>query len=288
MYISTARSILATAEMIDAHQHFWKLDRGDYGWLDNASDLLRRDFLPADLLPTLRRYGVERTIVVQAAPTPAETEYLLDLAAENDFIAGVVGWLDLESDEFVVDLERLKARPKFLGLRPMLQDIGDDRWILRQQVLEVLRHMEAMDVGFDILALPRHLPHVVEAVRQVPGLRAVVDHMSKPPIASGLLEPWKAGIAELAALPNIHCKLSGLVTEADHELWSVDDLRPCVEHVLDCFGPDRLIWGSDWPVCGLAGEYGEVLAASQLALPPHLRGDPGIFGDNAARFYRCA
>ena len=272
--------------MIDAHQHFWRIERGNYGWMDGAGPILRRDYLPSDLLPTLRRRGVEKTVLVQAAPTVAETEFMLDLAEANDFIAGVVGWIDLESDGFRDDLARLMRRQKFVGLRPMLQDLEDDRWILRPKVLDALAHIADAGLAFDILVYPRHLPHVVEAMAAAPALRAVLDHMAKPPLASGKLEPWRTDIARLAALPNIHCKVSGLVTEADHARWSVADLAPVVEHVVACFGPGRLMWGSDWPVCRLASDYGEALAAAMLALPAALRGDAAVFGGNAEQFYR--
>lgn len=272
--------------MIDAHQHFWQPDRGDYGWLDGAADILRRNYLPTDLKPTLDRFGVAQTILVQAAPTVAETDYLLRLADENAFIAGVVGWLDLEGEGFAADLKRLSAKPKFVGVRPMLQDLEDDRWILKPRVLGALAKIAEAGLAFDILTFPRHLPYVGEALARVPQLRAVIDHMSKPPIAVGGMEPWKSEIARLAAIPGLHCKLSGLITEARHVSWSVADLQPYVAHVVACFGPDRLIWGSDWPVCRLAGEYGDVLASVMLALPPELRADARIFGGNAAQFYR--
>lgn len=273
---------------IDAHQHFWQPDRGDYGWLDGAPDILRRAYLPGDLKPTLDRFGITHTILVQAAPTVEETEYLLRLAGENDFIAGVVGWLDMEAAGFPDELAGLRENPKFLGIRPMLQDLQDDRFILRPVVLDGLARLADAKLTFDVLSFPRHLPYVAEALDRTPGLRAVVDHLSKPPVASGAMEPWRSGIAALAAMPNVYCKLSGLITEADSQNWSVADLAPYVEHAVACFGPHRLMWGSDWPVCRLAGEYGEVLAATILALPPELRGDPRIFGGNAAQFYGLA
>lgn len=272
--------------MIDAHQHFWRMDRGDYGWLDEATPSLQRDYLPADLAPMLRRYGVRHTVLVQAAPTFAETEFLLELAAGHDFIAGVVGWLDLESEDFGEQLAALKRRPKFVGLRPMLQDIADERWILRPRVLAALEHIRSADLALDILSTPRQLPPVIEALEKVSGLRAVLDHISKPSIATGEIEAWQRDIARLAALPDVYCKISGLITEADHAAWSIADLAAPVAHVAGTFGAERLMWGSDWPVCRLAGEYGDVLAAAMLALPPELSRDEGVFGRNAARFYR--
>ena len=268
--------------IIDAHQHFWKIDRGDYGWMDGAGPTLRRDYLPGDLEPTLRRFGVSATVLVQAAPTTEETDFLLDLAEQHDFIAGVVGWVDLESETFRDDLARLMARPKFVGIRPMLQDLDDDRWILRPRVLAALEHLAAVDLALDILIFPRHLPYVVEALSGLHGLRAVLDHMGKPPVASGVMEPWRGGIAALAKMPNVHCKVSGLITEADHASWTVADMRPYVDHVVAEFGTERLMWGSDWPVCRLAGEYDDWLAAVRLMLP----GNAQLFGANAARFYR--
>lgn len=271
--------------MIDAHQHFWRLDRGDYGWLDGAGPLLRRDYLPGDLAPLLHRYGVSHTIAVQAAPSIAETEYLLDLADSHDFIAGVVGWLDFESADFSEQLARLVGRPKLVGLRPMLQDIDDDRWILRPRVLAALEQVRSAGLALDVLSKPRHLPFVIEALQSVPGLRAVVDHISKPPIESGEAGAWESDMIKLAANPNVYCKISGLITEASHTSWSVGDLTAYVGHVVTCFGAERVMWGSDWPVCRLAGEYGDVLAAATLSLPPALSRDAGIFGENAARFY---
>lgn len=274
--------------LVDAHHHFWKPARGDYGWLGSAPEILRRDYLPSDMVPLLKRFGVAKTILVQAADTEAETEFLLDIARDNDFVAGVVGWLDLDSDDFPARLARMMARPKFVGVRPMLQDLADDAWILRPRVLRSLAHIADSGIAFDFLTFPRHLPHVATVMLQVPGLRAVIDHISKPPIAAGQLDPWREQIARIAAFSNVHCKLSGMVTEADPATWTVADLEPFVHHVADCFGPDRLMLGSDWPVCRIAGEYGDVLAAALLALPARLRSDPGILGTNALRFYRIA
>lgn len=274
--------------LVDAHHHFWKPARGDYGWLSSAPKILQRDYLPSDMTPLLKRFGVERTILVQAAETEAETEFLLDIARDNDFVAGVVGWLDLDSDEFPARLARMMTQPKFVGVRPMLQDLADDAWILRPRVLRSLTHIADSGIAFDFLTFPRHLPHVATALTQVPGLRAVIDHISKPPIAAGQFDPWREQIARVAEFPNVHCKLSGMVTEADPNAWTVADLEPFVHHVADCFGPDRLMLGSDWPVCRIAGDYGDVLAAALLALPARLRSNPGILGANALRFYRIA
>ncbi|RIX99667.1 amidohydrolase [Aureimonas flava] len=274
---------------IDSHQHFWRLSRGDYGWLDDSVKPLVRDFMPEDLEPLLRRAGIDRTVLVQAAATEAETEFLLDIAARTPFVAGVVGWLDMDSDGFPERLAHHRANPHLVGLRPMLQGLDDDAFILRPRVLDNLRRVADTGLAFDILTFPRHLPHVAEALERVPGLRAVVDHLSKPSIASGALDPWRADIAAIAAFPNVCCKVSGMVTEAKAD-WALADLEPYVDHVAACFGADRLLFGSDWPVATLAASYGEVAHAARVLLGRRFGVDDmaKVFGGNAARFYGLA
>jgi len=273
--------------MIDSHQHFWTMARGDYGWMGPHVAPLLRDFTPGDLAPLMARTGITRTIAVQAADSEAETEFLLQLAEQTEFIAGVVGWLDMDSDVFPERLDHLGRAPRFVGLRPMLQDLPDDRFVLRPRVLRHLGLMADRGLALDVLIFPRHLPHVREALALTPGLRAVIDHMAKPEIAAGTLDPWREGIAAVAALPDVSCKLSGLVTEAPAGSWTPDHLRPYVDHVVDCFGPDRLMFGSDWPVCTLAASYAEVNNAARLLTAPHF--GPAdmekLFSTNAARFY---
>lgn len=271
--------------IVDAHHHLWKPARNDYDWMRGALDILLRDYLPDDLAPVLQRFGVVKTIVVQAAQTRAETDFLLDLAGNTDFIAGVVGWLDLESDDFEAQLSIYRNRPKFVGIRPMLQDLPDDDWIMRPKVMRSLEAIAKAGIAFDFLTYPRHLGHVATVLEEIPGLRAVIDHLSKPPIGSGELDPWRAAIERVARFENVYCKLSGLITEADPADWRVGDLQPYVHHAVACFGPERLMFGSDWPVCRLAGEYGDVLAATMRALPAELSADTRIFSRNAARFY---
>jgi len=277
--------------VVDAHHHFWRVDRGDYGWLSpELGEPLYRDYLPADLAPLLRRAGVDRTVLVQAAPTEAETAFLLDLAGRTDFVAGVVGWLDLEDPAFEVKLDGWMKHPKFVGLRPMLQDLDDDAYILRPGAIAALRAVAERGVAFDFLTFPRHLGNVAEALEAVPTLRATIDHISKPDIASGAFEPWARDLARVAAFPGVHCKLSGMITEARHDAWSPGDLRPYVEHVLKAFGPERLMFGSDWPVCLLAGSYAEAFNALRAVLDPLLSGarQAGVYGGNAIRFYRLS
>lgn len=274
---------------IDAHQHYWKLDRGDYGWLKPSAGILYRDYLPSDLTPHLKQTAIDQTIVVQAAPTLAETEYLLELCEQEPTLAGVVGWLDLESDDFTAQLERLSGNPYFLGLRPMLQDLEDDTYILRPKVLRALEQMAERQTPLDILVFPRHLPHIKRMLDQVPGLRAVIDHLAKPSIADGTLEPWSTEIARITSdHPQVYCKLSGMVTEADHETWKPEDFIPYVHHIVASFGPERILFGSDWPVCLLAASYQEVVALLESVLPEGMApaDKEKLFGANAAVFYK--
>lgn len=273
--------------IVDAHHHLWKVSRGDYDWMSPDMPVLARDYLIEDLEPHLRKAAVARTVLVQAAQTEAETDFLLELASQSDVIAGVTGWLDMGDPGFPARLEHYRRHPKFVAVRPMLQELDDDAWILRPVVLENLRHLAALKFPFEFLTFPRHLPHVFQALEAVPGLHAVIDHLSKPPIASGELEPWASLIARVARFPNVYCKLSGMVTEADHARWSPDSLAPYVHHVVDVFGVDRLMFGSDWPVCRLAAEYAEVVNALRTVLSTRL-GPPDIdkiFRVNAERFY---
>jgi L-fuconolactonase len=272
---------------IDAHQHYWKIERGDYDWMSApAVASIRRDFLPGDLAPALEKYRIDRTVVVQAAATVAETEFLLDLAAENPSIAGVVGWLDVEAPDFASALARYERQPSFLGIRPMLQDLPDDRFLVRPRVLENLGVLARSGRRLDLLVLPRHLPVVVEALERLPDLHAVVDHCAKPDLRSGALDDWRHGIARVAEHPNVACKLSGFVTEAPPGADAAL-IAPAVEHVLSAFGPNRLLFGSDWPVCTLAASYDRVVEVLSEILGARLDSafEQKLFGANAARFY---
>ncbi len=275
---------------IDAHQHYWRVARGDYGWLDHAPTILRRDYLPNDLLPLLDEHEIEKSVLVQAAPTVAETEFLLELAEEDERIGAVVGWLDMEADNFGEQLDRLMARPKFKGIRPMIQDLSDDEWMLRPAVQRAFACVEERGCTFDFLTFGRHLPHVLTVVERFPNLRCVIDHIAKPSIKSGELEPWRSRLSSVAERPNVWCKLSGMVTEADHDAWHPRDLRPYVMHAIDVFGWERVMFGSDWPVCLLAAEYAQVVAALRAAIGADLtpEREERIFGANAAQFYRIA
>lgn len=271
---------------IDSHQHFWSLQRGDYHWLTPALDTLYRDFLPPDLQPMLQAAGVQRTILVQAAASVAETEYLLSLAGKHAFIAGVVGWVDMDDPTTALDdLRRLRENDSLLGVRPMIQDIADPDWMLRDYLTPVFEQLIASNLRFDALVLPAHLKNLRRLLDRHPRLACVIDHAAKPAIASASWQPWADDMAALAAGTNCYCKLSGLLTEAGARTDD-DALRPYVEHLLACFGAQRLMWGSDWPVLTLASRYGDWVQQSERLLQ-HLRvvEQEAIFGTTAKLFY---
>ena len=270
---------------IDAHQHFWQLAARAGGWPPPSLAAIYRDFAPEDLAPLLAEHGVQGTVLVQSLPSEDDTHWLLALAEQTDFIRAVVGWTDLLALDAPAAIARLASHKKLKGLRPMLQDLDDEQWIADPALAPALTAMVEHRLRFDALVLPRHLPALLECARAWPQLPIVIDHAAKPPVAEAAFGRWREDLAQLAALPNVHCKLSGLVTEASTD-WRVDDLQPYVAHVLSVFGAQRVIWGSDWPVVDLAGGYGAWLAASESLLS-HLgqqdRND--IFGLNARRFY---
>lgn len=250
---------------IDAHQHFWRLDRGDYGWLTPELGTLYRDFGPKDLEPLATTAGVLATVLVQAAPTEAETRYLLGLAETSGLVAGVVGWVDFDAVDATARIAKLAENPRLLGLRPMIQDIPDANWMLRQELDPVFAAMITAGLTFDALVQPRHLDALHQLLTRHPGLRVVIDHGAKPEIAEGRIEQWADHMAALAADTGAFCKLSGLITEAGPE-WTTRTLTPYVSHLLAVFGPERLLWGSDWPVCTLAGSYGDWVAATEALM----------------------
>ncbi|SER88327.1 L-fuconolactonase [Tranquillimonas rosea] len=270
--------------MIDAHQHFWRISRGDYSWMDESVARIRRDILPADLAPLAEAAGVSGTVLVQAAPTVEETLFMLSLAQETPLVRGVVGWIDLEGD-VSGQLDHI-AHPALRGIRPMLQDIEDTEWVLREEVVTGLRQVAAAGLRADALIVPRHFAVITELARRVPELPIVVDHCAKPVFDGG--DPgqaWRDGMAALAAHPQISCKLSGLANEYGPG-WSAAALRPVFDHVLACFGPQRIMWGSDWPVLELAGDYaGWAACAQEMAADLPKASRDAIFGGTAASFY---
>jgi L-fuconolactonase len=273
---------------IDAHHHLWQLARGDYGWLKPTLAPIYRDFGLDDLSPFLSRHGIDATILVQAAATEAETASLLGIAARSPIVAGVVGWTDFESPDSPARVAALAAEPLLAGLRPMVQDIADDDWLLRADLAPAFEAMARHLLVFDALALPRHLPRVRRLGDRHPDLAIVLDHIGKPHIASGELDPWRADLAAVAERPNTYCKLSGLVTEAGPD-WQPERLRPFVGHVLSCFGPERVMWGSDWPVVDLAGGYDRWRETAELLLKDEPESaQRAIFGGTAERVYLSA
>ncbi len=273
---------------IDAHQHFWQLSQPfNYGWLDApALATIRRDFLPGDLEPLIRQVGVDRTIFVQTQHDVVENRWVLGLAERYPFIAGVVGWIDLASEACERQLLEFKSHPKFVGVRHVTQDEPDDDFIIRPAILRGLRVLEKHGVPFDLLFYVKHLRHVPALARRLPDLPMVIDHLAKPRIKDQGLDDWLPQFRAAAAFPNVFCKLSGLITEADWRGWTVADLQPYVNAALDFFGPDRLMFGSDWPVCELAGTYEQVYRAAVEALGPLSESErSAIFGGTAARFY---
>jgi len=270
---------------IDAHHHLWTLARGDYGWLTPALAPIYRDFQLSDLAPHLSTAGIEGTILVQAAPTEAETMFLLDIAESAEVVRGVVGWTNFDAADGTARIDALAARNLLVGLRPMVQDIDDDDWLLGPALAPQLAAMARNRLVFDALVLPRHLPKLLQVIGKHPDLTFVLDHCGKPQLATGEIAMWQRDIVLLAEHPNIVCKLSGLVTEAAPD-WQIADLRQAADHVLACFGPRRLLWGSDWPVVNLAGGYTRWFAAAGALLAdlsPDEKAD--IFGGNAARIY---
>lgn len=275
--------------MIDAHCHLWHPGRGDYGWMPKDDPTLSRPYRAADLISEATAAGVEGVVLVQAAPTVAETEYMLGIADSLPLVQAVVGWVDFENPSDLGQLRRLAGHPLFKGVRPMIQDIPDDGWMLREDVQWAFRAVMDLDLTFDALGFPRHLDPFLTLLTRYPGMRVVVDHCLKPQVRdpSGF-DAWAAGMAKIAGMTGACCKLSGLVTEADHD-WSAEALWPYAEHVLSVFGPERVMWGSDWPVSRLRGEYGEWLATARRLCGRLAPGEKSmVFGGTAALFYRLA
>ena len=274
--------------IIDSHQHFWQRSQPfDYSWQDSAAlEPIRRDYLPSDLEPHLRRTGVERTVFVQTQHNIAENRWVLDLAERHDFIAGVVGWVDLTSVQCEDQLLEFKDHAKFVGIRHVTHDEPDDDFIIRPEVIQGLKVLQRHGVPFDLLFYVKHLKHAVALARELPELPMVIDHLAKPRIKEGVTQGWIDDLRAAARFPNIYCKLSGMITEADWKQWTPADLKPYVEPALELFGPQRCMFGSDWPVCELAGSYEQVHSALVNALGSLGESESAaIFGRTAAAFY---
>jgi L-fuconolactonase len=244
---------------IDTHQHFWKYNDRDYVWMSAGMDKLRKDHLPTDLLPLIDAAGISATVAVQARQCLEESTWLLQLADKYPFIRGVVGWVDLSSDRVVEQLEQFAQHPKFRGVRHVVHDEPDDQFMLRESFLDGLSRLKRFGLTYDLLLFPRHLPIACGVIKRFPDQPFVLDHIAKPPVRAGEIEPWTRDLKRLAAFPNVFCKLSGLVTEATWDSWKAQDFEPYLDVVLNSFGPHRLMIGSDWPVCTLAADYVSVI-----------------------------
>lgn len=272
---------------IDAHQHFWIYHSDEYGWIDDSMSMLRRNFLPEDLAPELERNDVQGSVAVQARQSLEETRWLLELAQHNANILGVVGWVDLRSPDVREQLSRFAKDPKLVGIRHIVQSEPDDRFLLRPDFLRGVSMLEEFDLAYDILIYQRHLPVASEFVERFPRQRFVLDHLAKPPIKVGKIEPWASGIRRLAKFQNVFCKLSGLVTEADWHRWSAEQITPYLDVAFESFGADRLMIGSDWPVCLAAASYKgamDVVRNYFARFAPEVRN--AVTGGNAQRFWK--
>lgn len=276
-------------EIIDAHHHFWEIGRFDYTWMDLPALLsLRQSFLPENLEPILQRLKVSRTIFVQTVSNLEENRWILSLIDRHDFLAGMVGWVDLTSDAIEEQLDEFADHPKFVGVRHQTHD-EPDGWLDRADVLRGLETLARRHLPFDLLLFPKHLKHVPALARRFPDLPMVIDHIAKPSIKEGRLDDWEPGFREAARCTNVYCKLSGMVTEADWENWKPEDLRPYIEIALEAFGPSRLMFGSDWPVCTLAGGYERAFTALNTVISGLSKTEQAaVFGGTAKQFYKLS
>lgn len=272
---------------IDAHQHFWKFNENDFGWISGEMRSIRRDFLPDDLSLELSKTGFDGSVAVQARQSMEETQWLLALAEKYSFIKGVVGWVDLCSHDVDEQLETLAFNPKLIGVRHVIQDEPDDQFILRPDFLRGIGKLRKYDFVYDILIFHRHLPQTVEFVSRFPDQVFVLDHIAKPDIKNRALSPWKDEMAKLARYPNVYVKLSGMVTEADWHRWKPADFAPYLDATLEYFGTDRVMIGSDWPVCKLAGEYDDIMGIVTDFLSDFSGAEKAkILGGNAMKAYK--
>jgi L-fucono-1,5-lactonase len=272
---------------VDAHQHFWLYSPAEYDWIDDSMAVLRCNFLPDNLKPELDSNGFQGSVAVQTRQTLEETRWLLELAQRSPWILGVVGWVDLRAPDIRSQLKVLAQNSKLVGIRHIVQSEPDDRFMLQPEFLRGISALEEFNLAYDILIYTKHLPVAAEFVERFPRQRFVLDHLAKPPIKSGNIDSWAQGISRLAAFPNVFCKLSGLVTEADWHHWEAQQIIPFLDVVFESFGPDRLMIGSDWPVCLVAASYTktvEVVKAYLFQKKPECQ--DRVFGANAQRFWR--
>jgi L-fuconolactonase len=272
---------------IDSHQHFWKYNSTEFGWINAEMNVLKKDFLPEALYPELVTVEFDGSIAVQARQSLEETRWLLKLAGRNKFIKGVVGWVDLCSKNLEIQLDDFARHSKAVGVRHVVHDEPDDNFIIRPDFIQGIKHLERFGLSYDILIFPKHLTNTIKFVKQFPYQTFILDHLAKPFIKDQVFSPWNADIEQLAKLPNVFCKLSGMTTEANWKNWSLSDIKPYLDIVFNAFGINRLMIGSDWPVCTLTGKYSQVmevvteyiksLSPSEQAL---------ILGENAKKIYK--
>jgi len=274
--------------IIDAHQHFWDVSRGEYAWLRPNDPILYQNYLPKDLVPLLSESDVAATVLIQAAPSELETQYLFRLSGAHSFIAGVVGWVDLDSPEADRRIANLIAdgQGKLKGLRPMIQDIVEADWVMGSALDRAFQSMIDHDLAFDALVRPSQLPALRLRLLRHPGLRVVLDHAGKPPVAAGDFDAWARNLERLAQDTSASVKMSGILTEAGNRT-TFEELRPYVEHIFRCFGPERMMWGSDWPVLNRASRYGDWLDQSAAWVRRYApRYEEEIFARTAMRMYQ--
>jgi L-fuconolactonase len=272
---------------IDAHQHFWRYNADEFDWIDDSMTSLRRDFGPADLKLEMAGAGFQGSIAVQARQSLAETRWLLELAESSPLILGVVGWVDLRSPDVRSQLEEFAGNPKLVGVRHVVQAEPDDRFMLQPEFLRGVGVLEEFDLAYDILIFSKHLPVAAEFVKHFPRQRFVLDHLAKPLMKAGTIQPWEDGMRELAQFSNVYCKLSGMVTEADWQNWKPGHLTPYLDIAVDCFGPERIMIGSDWPVCTVAASYAQTMNVVRdyfAKYPANVQ--DAVLGGNAQRFWK--
>lgn len=271
---------------IDSHQHFWKYEPAKHSWIDDDMSAIRRDFLPSDLKKVYAENGIDGCVAVQADQTLMETDFLLNLASENDFIKGVVGWADLRDEKIDDVLERYHMQKKLKGWRHVVQGELDHNFLLRPNFLRGMSFLEKYDYTYDILIFPHQLGATLEFVKRFPHQKFIIDHIAKPYIKDGFYEGWTVLMKEIAKQENVHCKVSGMITEADYNSWTAEQLHPYMYLVLEAFGPERLMYGSDWPVCLVAGNYGQVKdVVSDFIQTLSTIEQNAIMGQNAIEFY---
>lgn len=272
-------------QKIDSHQHFWHYNTVKHEWINDAMAVIRKDFLPADLQPVLQEHDIVGCIAIQADQTETETDFLLTLQKENDFIKGIVGWVDLRAKNIAERLEYYKKFNAIKGFRHVLQAEAPD-FMLQPEFLRGIASLNSFDFTYDILIFPNHLPAAITLVKQFPEQKFVIDHMAKPYIKAGLIGEWKCAMKNMAQYPNVYCKISGMVTEADHQLWKQEDFTPYLDAVVEAFGTNRIMFGSDWPVCLVAASYDKMFRVVKNYFSSFSDTEQNnFFGNNAAAFY---